>query len=155
SSKVTRKTGALGEIAHRCNAPGVPFITRNSLVSVGRSCAIARIDQRQRRDLLNDSHLYNPSAGTRRKLTNPGSARAAPMRQYDPMKQSNAKVVLITGAASGIGLAAARLFARDGAWVVMVDRDGERLAAAAAEIDSPSVTPFAADVGSEQEVEQV
>lgn len=71
------------------------------------------------------------------------------------MEQSNPKVVLITGAASGIGLAAARLLARDGAGVVMVDRDGERLAAAAAELDSPLLTRFEADVNSEHEVEKV
>src|SRR5690606_38727597 len=92
--------------------------------------------------------LRGNSAETPRKLANPGSARAAPMRQYDPMKQSNAKIVLITGAASGIGLAASRLLARDGAEVVMVDHDGVRLAAAAAEIDSPSVTRFEADAAS-------
>ncbi|GAA2014694.1 SDR family oxidoreductase [Catenulispora yoronensis] len=38
------------------------------------------------------------------------------------------KVVLITGAGSGIGLAAARLYAERGYGVVAVDRDAERLA---------------------------
>jgi NAD(P)-dependent dehydrogenase (short-subunit alcohol dehydrogenase family) len=44
------------------------------------------------------------------------------------------KVVLITGGASGIGLAAARAFASDGARVVVADIDGTGAEAAAAEI---------------------
>ncbi|MEM1264462.1 MAG: SDR family NAD(P)-dependent oxidoreductase [Pseudomonadota bacterium] len=42
-----------------------------------------------------------------------------------------ASVAVITGGASGIGLAAARRFATDGMRVVVVDRDGEKLSAAA------------------------
>ncbi|MEA2565825.1 MAG: hypothetical protein QOD49_1002, partial [Actinomycetota bacterium] len=38
------------------------------------------------------------------------------------------KVALVTGAASGIGLATARRLARDGARVAMVDRDKNALA---------------------------
>jgi NAD(P)-dependent dehydrogenase (short-subunit alcohol dehydrogenase family) len=34
--------------------------------------------------------------------------------------------VLVTGAASGIGLAVVRLFSREGARVAMLDRDGAR-----------------------------
>ncbi|MFN3370856.1 MAG: SDR family NAD(P)-dependent oxidoreductase, partial [Sphingomonadaceae bacterium] len=40
-------------------------------------------------------------------------------------------VALVTGAAGGIGLAAARALRRDGAQVMLADIDNERLAAAA------------------------
>lgn len=45
------------------------------------------------------------------------------------------KAVIITGASSGIGLAAARLFARQGADLVLVARDAETLNAVAKEIE--------------------
>ncbi len=44
------------------------------------------------------------------------------------------KVALITGGARGIGNASARILARGGASLVLVDIDGERVAAAAAEM---------------------
>ena len=44
------------------------------------------------------------------------------------------KVALITGAASGIGLAIARAFAREGAYVMLTDLDLERTEEAAAQI---------------------
>lgn len=46
------------------------------------------------------------------------------------MKLSNRRI-LVTGAASGIGKATAELFAREGARVALLDRDGDALAAAA------------------------
>ncbi|MFI9508824.1 SDR family NAD(P)-dependent oxidoreductase [Nocardia sp. NPDC052566] len=45
-----------------------------------------------------------------------------------PVIDLNGKACLVTGAASGIGGATARLFARQGARVVATDIDGERLA---------------------------
>jgi len=51
----------------------------------------------------------------------------------------NDKVVVITGAASGIGRSMARCFAAEGATVVVVDIDGERLAKVAEELSCEAV----------------
>jgi rhamnose utilization protein RhaD (predicted bifunctional aldolase and dehydrogenase)/NAD(P)-dependent dehydrogenase (short-subunit alcohol dehydrogenase family) len=45
-------------------------------------------------------------------------------------KKLQGKIVAISGAASGIGLASARLFAEHGANLFLIDRDGEKLTAA-------------------------
>jgi 3(or 17)beta-hydroxysteroid dehydrogenase len=47
------------------------------------------------------------------------------------------KVALITGAASGIGRACARQLAREGATIVVTDRDGDGAAAVATELGAP------------------
>lgn len=58
---------------------------------------------------------------------------------------------LITGGASGIGLATARRFVAEGARVALLDRDAEGLAAAARELGDAAWT-VRADVTSESEV---
>ncbi|MEW6024496.1 MAG: SDR family oxidoreductase [Pseudomonadota bacterium] len=55
------------------------------------------------------------------------------------MNRFNDKTVLVTGAASGIGLAAARRFLDEGARVVMLDIDGDKLKEAAAELPQDRV----------------
>ncbi len=48
------------------------------------------------------------------------------------------RVVIITGAAAGIGEATARLFAKEGAWLVLVDLDKERLGRVTEEFEAAS-----------------
>lgn len=65
------------------------------------------------------------------------------------------KLVLVTGAAGGIGLAAARRFAAEGASLALVDRDAHALPAAAAAVGGcgpGEVMEVVCDVGAEQEV---
>lgn len=51
-----------------------------------------------------------------------------------PAKALDGKVALVTGAASGIGLATAEIFAKEGAHVVLCDRDEAQLLAAKAKL---------------------
>ena len=55
------------------------------------------------------------------------------------------RVVVVTGAASGIGAAAARQCVREGAKVVLVDRDRERLDAVRSELGDAAI-PLVADI---------
>lgn len=67
------------------------------------------------------------------------------------MSRLAGKTAVVTGAASGIGLAAVTLFAAEGAHVLAVDRDGAALEAAVAPLGS-RVAPFTADVTDEAAV---
>ena len=61
--------------------------------------------------------------------------------------------VLITGGASGIGLASARRFVAEGARVALLDRDAEGLATAARELGDAAIS-LRADVTIEAEVQK-
>jgi len=61
------------------------------------------------------------------------------------MNRFSEKTVLVTGAASGIGLAAARRFLDEGARVVMLDIDQDKLEKAAAELPQDRVLVHAGD----------
>jgi meso-butanediol dehydrogenase/(S,S)-butanediol dehydrogenase/diacetyl reductase len=67
------------------------------------------------------------------------------------------KVVIVTGGASGIGLATVKRFAREGARLVVADLHGERAEAAAGEAraaGAPDSVGLACDVSSEKQVEE-
>lgn len=61
------------------------------------------------------------------------------------MNRFNEKTVLVTGAASGIGLAAARRFLDEGARVVMLDIDGDTLKKAAAALPQDRILVHVGD----------
>ncbi len=61
------------------------------------------------------------------------------------------RVIIVTGAAGGIGAATARATARRGARLVLVDRATEAIAALAAEL-GPDTAAFPADIASESDM---
>ena len=70
------------------------------------------------------------------------------------MGRLDGKVAIVTGAASGIGRASAVLFAREGARLVIVDRDADGLNATENDIveNGGAVNMFSGDVGDEGDV---
>ena len=70
------------------------------------------------------------------------------------MGRLEGKTAIVTGAASGIGRASARLFAREGARVLAVDREAAALDETVASIRAEGGTALAhpADVGDETAV---
>lgn len=67
------------------------------------------------------------------------------------------KVILVTGAASGIGLATAKRIGSEGGRLVLIDLSAEKLAAAEAEVreaGAPDVLSCQCDVSKEEEVKE-
>jgi NAD(P)-dependent dehydrogenase (short-subunit alcohol dehydrogenase family) len=77
-------------------------------------------------------------------------------QKNDPLARQrlDGKVVCVTGGASGIGAAAARLMAAAGARVVILDRDGAAAEATAGSIGG-GCEAMALDVGNEAEIDRV
>lgn len=72
----------------------------------------------------------------------------------EPSRRLAGQVALVTGAARGLGYAAARRLAADGARVALLDRDGEALTAAADALAAQglSVAPYTVDLTDEEGV---
>jgi NAD(P)-dependent dehydrogenase (short-subunit alcohol dehydrogenase family) len=70
------------------------------------------------------------------------------------MNRLKNKVALITGGAAGIGLATATLFLKEGAKVVIVDRNTAGLEKVIAALDHPDLSYCVADVSKSKEVEK-
>lgn len=67
----------------------------------------------------------------------------------------HSRVVIITGAAGGIGLAIAKAFLARDHRVIIVDLHGESVDAAVSELNSGSVTGYACDVTEETQIQKI
>ena len=78
-------------------------------------------------------------------------------RSDQPLRSIAGAAVLITGAGSGMGAAAARLFADEGAWVAVTDRDAEAATAVADGITASGghARAWTLDVGDAAAIERV
>lgn len=70
------------------------------------------------------------------------------------MQRFDSKRALVTGAASGIGKATARILSEEGAYVALLDRDREATSKLASELGSDGTVPITVDVCVERGVAQ-
>jgi NAD(P)-dependent dehydrogenase (short-subunit alcohol dehydrogenase family) len=73
------------------------------------------------------------------------------LKKGDKLTRLASKVAVVTGAASGIGLAATKLFVQEGAQVLAIDLDLDALEKALEDL-RPNATPFVADVTDETQM---
>jgi rhamnulose-1-phosphate aldolase/alcohol dehydrogenase len=96
---------------------------------------------------------YSPIAESEKFRIEYWELEEAKLRRRPKPKPLATRVALVTGGASGIGLATARRLAAEGACVVIADRDGAAAQQAAADIGSPdTAVGVAADVTDEDQV---
>ena len=89
-------------------------------------------------------------------LSAPSVSRSSPRCEMTPSYGLDGKVVLITGAAGGIGRALAAAFAREGARLVLLDRVAAPLQALAAQLTPVTeVTPRVCDLNDDSAVAQL
>jgi NAD(P)-dependent dehydrogenase (short-subunit alcohol dehydrogenase family) len=76
------------------------------------------------------------------------------MRVQDPNRRNllDGKVALLTGGGGSLGLAIARLFLKEGARVVLADRDATGLATAVARLDDVQASTVGGDLSREEDV---
>src|SRR6478672_3207562 len=83
-------------------------------------------------------------------------AEALSMRVHDPDRRNllEGRVCLITGGGGSLGRATARLFLKEGARVVLADRNADALKAAQGALDDVNVSVISGDATVEADVER-
>ena len=71
------------------------------------------------------------------------------------MTRLKGKVALITGASGGIGRSTSNLFLKEGAKVILIDKNGDELNKTVEDLSSKNIKSFQADVTSEDEMNEV
>ena len=71
------------------------------------------------------------------------------------MTRLKGRLLLITGASGGIGRSTSNLFLKEGAKVILIDKNGDELNKTVEDLSSKNIKSFQADVTSEDEMNEV